>query len=185
MNKSMGFIVGVLTLLSLVVFNSSVQVSNNIEKDVETNSGSEKLVFYNSEFIKINGDCYEKFNARKLINLIKIMSVEHPHIVLAQSILETRYWKSKIFKENNNLFGMKRARSRPTTSIGVKNNHAYYETWRESLYDYMIYQSTYLSEYKSESEYLDYLGRNYAQDPNYVKSLSYIIEKYKLRKVFA
>ena len=47
------------------------------------------------------------FNEELLIKEISKLNFKYPHIVLAQAILETGTFESKIFKENNNLFGMK------------------------------------------------------------------------------
>ena len=44
-----------------------------------------------------------EFSEDKLIKNIKKLNFKHPHIVLAQSILETGHYGSKIFKENHNL----------------------------------------------------------------------------------
>jgi flagellum-specific peptidoglycan hydrolase FlgJ len=107
------------------------------------------------------------------------MNFKYPHIVLAQAKLESGNFQSIIFKENNNIFGMKQARTRPTTATGTSRSHATYGTWKDSIIDYALYSSTYLSG-KTESEYYAYLGRNYAQDPEYVAKLRQIVEKENL-----
>jgi len=43
--------------------------------------------------------------------------------------------------------------------------------------DYAFYQAAYLNDLRSEKEYFDYLGQNYAEDPMYVSKLKKIIEK--------
>jgi hypothetical protein len=124
------------------------------------------------------------FNQDKLVIMLKDLNVRFPHIVVAQSRLETGGYKSRIFKENNNLFGMKQATVRVNTASGTQHNHAYYDTWRESVYDYAFYQTRYLSGAKTESEYLYVLGQSYAEDPNYVIKLKNEIEKNNLRSLF-
>jgi hypothetical protein len=124
------------------------------------------------------------FNQEKLVTMLKDLNVRFPHIVVAQSRLETGGYKSRIFKENNNLFGMKQATVRVNTASGTQHNHAYYDTWRESVYDYAFYQTRYLSGAKTESEYLYVLGQSYAEDPNYVIKLKNEIEKNNLRSLF-
>ena len=126
----------------------------------------------------------ESFTKEKLVEELKRLNVKFPHIVLAQSIVETGYWKSDIFNENHNLFGMKEARIRVNTANGTNRGHAYYEDWKESVYDYAFYQSRYLSELKTEEEYFMYLDRSYAEADNYVISLKSTIEKEKLRELF-
>ena len=45
----------------------------------------------------------EPFSEEKLIALMKELNIKFPHIVMAQSKLETNNFKSAIFKENHNL----------------------------------------------------------------------------------
>jgi len=85
-----------------------------------------------------------KFSQEKFVEELKRLNVKFPHIVMAQSILETGHWKSKVFKENHNLFGMKQANIRINTAKGTNLNHAYYENWQESVYDYAFYQCRYM-----------------------------------------
>lgn len=107
------------------------------------------------------------------------MNFKYPHIVLAQAKLESSNFNSTIFKENNNLFGMKQARTRPTTAIGTERSHAVYNDWKDSIIDYALYSQTYLSG-KTEVEYYAYLSRNYAEDPSYVDKLKELVEKENL-----
>lgn len=109
--------------------------------------------------------------------------IEHPDIVYAQAILETGYFTSKIFVENNNLFGMKMPKRRETFAINEKNNHAAFESWYDSIQDYKIWQSTYASN-KSRDEYFDYLEKHYSEDKQYVKKLKRILDD-KISKFIA
>tara|TARA_R110002126_G_scaffold183718_2_gene332191 strand:- start:841 stop:1404 length:564 start_codon:yes stop_codon:yes gene_type:complete len=125
-----------------------------------------------------------KFTKEKFVEELKRLNIKHPHIVMAQSMVETGYWGSKIFKENHNLFGMREARVRINTAVGTQNNHAYYETWMESIYDYAFYQCRYLGGIRTEAEYYAYLGRSYAEDKDYVKVLKSVVEKENLKDLF-
>ena len=116
-----------------------------------------------------------EFSPKKLREYILELNIKFPHIVYAQARLETGTFKSQIFKTNHNLFGMKVATLRPTTNKGEENGHAYYEGWRESVVDYAFYQAQYLSDIKTEAEYLEYLKANYAEAPNYMAQLQIII----------
>lgn len=138
----------------------------------------QKLLIVNLEAEK------KKFTKEKLVSEIKRLNIKFPHIVMAQSIIETRKWTSPIFKENHNLFGMKEATVRITTSSGTERGHAYYEDWYQSVYDYAFYQSRYLGGIKSEAEYLSYLSASYAADKNYVTKIKMVIEKEKLNDLF-
>ena len=103
---------------------------------------------------------------------------------MAQSIIETGHWGSKVFKENHNLFGMKQANVRINTALGTQNNHAYYETWMESIYDYAFYQCRYLGGIKTEDEYYAYLDKSYAENEDYVKIIKSVVEKEQLKYFF-
>ncbi len=126
----------------------------------------------------------DTFSQGKLISMLSDLNVDYPHIVMAQSILETGHFKSDIFLENRNLFGMKQARRRITTAEGTNRNHAYYNHWRESVYDYAFYQCRYLSKLDSEEDYFEYLGASYAEAENYVNMLKKVIKKNDLEKLF-
>jgi hypothetical protein len=136
------------------------------------------------EILIVDLNSKNDFSQDKLVEMLKDLNVRFPHIVLAQARLETGGYKSRIFKENNNLFGMKQATVRVNTALGTQHNHAYYDTWRESVYDYAFYQTRYLSGAKTESEYFYVLGQSYAEDPSYVTKLQNEIQKGNLRSLF-
>lgn len=113
----------------------------------------------------------DAFDEELLIDYINELNIPFPDIVFAQAKLESNNFKSKIFKENNNLFGMKKASIRSTTASGEQYNHAVYESWKESVLDYALWSCKYLSHVKTKEQYLDYLANNYAEDSLYVKKL--------------
>jgi uncharacterized FlgJ-related protein len=99
-------------------------------------------------------------------------------------MLETNNYKSSIFKENHNLFGMKEAKRRVTLSKGTNRNHAYYNSWIESLLDYGFYQSHYLNDIRTEQQYYNYLSQYYAEDGEYVNKIKKIIKEKNLKNKF-
>ena len=127
---------------------------------------------------------YNEFTEAKLVEEIKQLNFKFPYIILAQSYQETGHYKSGIFLSGNNLFGMKEAKTRATLAQGTQRDHAYYKTWQESLYDYALFYSTYLSSIKTEGEYYGYLEQHYAQDPNYVQRIKSIVVRRNLKKLF-
>jgi len=143
-----------------------------------------KLTDFEKEVLILNFQQKDDFSEQELINMLKDLNVKYPYIVLAQSRIETGRFTSKIFRENHNLFGMKQARVRINTAKGTQYNHAYYETWRESVYDYTFYQARYLGKAKSEEEYFYTLGQSYAEAPKYVQALKTEIKRYKLKDKF-
>lgn len=59
--------------------------------------------------------------------------------VFCQAAFETGNFSSVIFREQNNLFGMKLARIRPTTATGEQRGHATFKSIADSVKDYAIY----------------------------------------------
>jgi len=112
-------------------------------------------------------DNHNKFTEDKLIALLTKLKVKHIDIVIAQAKIETGNYKSQVFLENNNLFGMRLPGNRITTAIESNLGHAKYDNWEASVIDYAIYQSTYLKNY-NRNEYLMYLKLNYAKNQDYV-----------------
>ena len=76
---------------------------------------------------------------------------EMSKLITAQAGFETGNFTSVIFKENNNLFGMKLPKVRKTTAIGENRGHAVYKTIEDCIKDYWLYNRAlgYLSEYSS------------------------------------
>lgn len=111
-----------------------------------------------------------------LLELIFEIKLEHPYIVLAQAILESGNYQSQIFRENNNLFGMKMPYRRSTLAVGINKGHAVFKSWKHSVYDYGLYQMAYMRG-MSENEYLDSLSRTYAEDGKYKDKLLTILKK--------
>ena len=127
----------------------------------------------------------DKFTEDKLVEELKRLNVRYPHIVMAQSILETGHWSSRIFKSNHNLFGMKQANIRINTAKGTNLNHAYYDNWQESLYDYAFYQCRYMTSARTEEEYFLALDASYAEiGGSYSNALKDVIKKENLREKF-
>jgi hypothetical protein len=144
--------------------------------------------------VGINGLTYEEkelilesmdpFSPEKLVTMMKDIGIKYPWIPYAQSKLETGAWNGELFMENHNLFGMKLSTRRVSTAKGVNMGYAYYDTWRESVYDYAFYQCRYLGKLTSEEDYFEYLQANYAEDPTYVTNLKAMIEREGIKKLF-
>ena len=111
-----------------------------------------------------------------VMNHLFQIRIEHPYIVQAQAILESGNFTSKLFKENHNHFGMKLAKARPTTAIGVKNGYAVYRSWQDCNIDYALWQATYARKL-SEEEYYTLLQKSYAEDFLYITKLKKIFNE--------
>ena len=126
---------------------------------------------------KIEQPVDSTFTPQKLVMYLREVGVKHAEIVYAQAVLETGNFKSKSFRLCNNLFGMKVARSRPTTALGERYGHAYFKDWKMSVIDYAMFQSAYARKIRTKSGYYEYLSRNYASDVEYVNKLKKIVAK--------
>jgi uncharacterized FlgJ-related protein len=163
----------VISFVTLVAILSFVSLSPTELSKIETEK--EMVVIFNKK---------NEFSRDKLIDALKRLNVKFPYIVYAQAELETGGFTSRVFRENNNLFGMKEAKSRISTASGTQYNHAFYETWMESVYDYAFYSSSYLRKIQNEADYFEYLSQSYAEDSRYVTSLKRIIKEQDLKSKF-
>lgn len=101
--------------------------------------------------------------------------IQHPDVVLAQSILESQVHKKDIIK-NNNLFGMKSAWVRQTVALNPrKYEYAKYSSIDSSILDYKLWQIQYANNL-TRQQYLLKLQQIYASDTLYVKKLLNIIK---------
>lgn len=111
-----------------------------------------------------------------ILNELYNLRVQHPYIVYAQAIVESNNFSSKIFRENNNMFGMKMPNSRTTTALGIRFGYAYYSNWRDCLLDYALYQCIYFRNL-TEEEYFKKLASIYAEDLEYIRKVKQIKDK--------
>lgn len=115
-----------------------------------------------------------KFNKDEFIQFLKDINIKYPEVVYAQAVIESGF-KSKLFINNNNLFGMRVAKSRPTLASEKSGSYAHYANWKESVIDYALYQSYFIRNIDSKEEYIAHLANSYSEEKN-----SYII---KVRKI--
>ena len=155
---------GILTVAAIVSFN--IVKVEDYEQILEINISGER-----------------EFSEEKLVRKLKELNIRYPHIVLAQAKLESNNYSSRIFIDNNNLFGMKEARVRINLAKGTQYKHAYYNTWQESVLDYAFWMATYGSKCKTEQQYYNLLN-GYAEDSNYQAKLKNIIKKNNLKSKF-
>jgi len=89
--------------------------------------------------------------------------VKFYNIVLAQSILETGWYKcSNCSQDGNNIFG-----------FYWKGKYKSWSTWQESVTYYKNWQSKW---YKGGDYYTFLKKKGYAQDPNYISKLKRIVK---------
>jgi flagellum-specific peptidoglycan hydrolase FlgJ len=125
-----------------------------------------------------------KFSKENLQQYLISKRILHPEIAYAQAVLETGNFTSRIFKENNNLFGMKLAVKRRTLAIGERYGHACYDNWQDSVDDYLLWQQMWVvTPIESERDYYRLLDNVYATDEHYVTVLKRVKRRNKLIRV--
>jgi hypothetical protein len=122
------------------------------------------------------------FSEKNLAQELKKQGVMYPDVALAQSMLETGYFKSPIFLDNNNLFGMKHPRQRQTLSKGPNRGHASFNNWQDSVKDYKMWQDYNKLNNLSKDQYITKLNRIYCMPPscgsnNYAKKVKSLLSR--------
>lgn len=117
-----------------------------------------------------------------LYEAINEKNIKHPEVVFAQAVIESGHFKSPLFINKNNLFGMKVPKKRETTAVNKGNKgYAKYHSWDSSVDDYLLWQEFTLKNKNelTKTQYLSLLGKIYAKDKNYITSLKRVMNKYK------
>lgn len=152
--------IGTTIITSVIIYFSVVAISSKAEKT----------------YTQIMFDISDPYTEEKVRVYLKELNVKYPVVALAQMKLESANGSSRIFRENNNLFGMKLPKFRPTTALGEKNNHSYYSHWRQSVIDYAMWQSFVMDpeNIASEKDWIEYLDKMYSEDGSYGKKILHI-----------
>jgi hypothetical protein len=103
-------------ILTLIIITSLISFHYGKIKGISTLSNEEKSIII------------EKIDPFKVVEFKEYLidlNIKFPEVVYAQARLETNGFKSKIFRENNNLFGMKASTKRSSTNKGIQQGHAY------------------------------------------------------------
>jgi len=104
----------------------------------------------------------------EVLKELKKQNVKHPEIVLAQSILETGWYKCKsCSRDQNNLFGLYNSKTHQYFS---------YNKWEDSIGGYLrgIQYRYNTNIHKNYYEFLTNIG--YAEDPDYINKLKLIVK---------
>jgi len=142
-------------------------VYNDVQKDTNNMVSSEDIL---------------PFSEKNLAQELKKQGVMYPDVAMAQSMLETGYFKSDIFLYNNNLFGMRQPKKRRTLSKGPNRGHASFDNWQDSVSDYKMWQDYNKLSNLSKDQYVAKLNRIYCMPPscgsnNYAKKVMSLLSK--------
>lgn len=101
-------------------------------------------------------------------------------VIFAQAWHETGGFTSAIFKENNNMFGLKLAKRRRTTATGENRGHAVYSNWYYCIQDYFLRQENFKIDGTSDDNYMhSTLGSGYAEDQSYLTAWRKVLNSTK------
>ncbi len=171
-------------LLFTIMYNVGIAYKLDVAK-IDLREKEKVIDYVQQELVKLKqqhefvAEVTKPITGSSLVELIEQMNIQHPKIVVAQAIIESGHFKSKLFQVNHNLFGMRKAYQRPTTRIPANidfyyESYAYYHNWQYSVFDYALWQSSFARNL-SETEYLDLLKRTYAEDDEYISKIKTII----------
>lgn len=74
-----------------------------------------------------------------LYALLKENGAWYPDILVKQAKLESGNYKSVVYKNSNNLYGMKKVGRRNTTQVGVYSGYGTYNNWCLSVLDRLLW----------------------------------------------
>ncbi len=116
-----------------------------------------------------------EFTPELFYQYLVYFGVKNPGIVFRQTAHETGHFKSPLFLDHNNLFGMNEPRIRETTSLGsTTNGFARFSHWVDSVKDYILWQD-YKGQWHDQTDYYEFLSSvGYAEDPDYERKVKNI-----------
>jgi len=130
-------------------------------------------------FTSFSTNNIDKLSHSDFLNKLIECDIKYPDIVFAQAILESGNFTSKLFKTHNNLFGMKVPSKRKTTALN-KKGYAKYDSVDDSIQDYYLFQQYVMrNKEMTRDEYIRFIGRNYAEDKNYINKINKTIKIHK------
>lgn len=114
---------------------------------------------------------FDKSPEEGLMEALEYYGVKHPNVVYAQAILETGHFRSKVYRECNNLFGLYNSRTK---------SYYKFDHWSESVVAYLDFIQY---KYKPPNDYYKFLSDiGYAEDPEYINKLKRIVNRNDKRR---
>ena len=161
-------------LLFFILLSSFISTSYSAKKENKYLTNETEITF------KRDAD----FSQEKLISEMKRLKIQHPHIALAQMMIETNYFNHPRFKNRSNIAGLRRAGSRITTASGYDDSgFAEFTDWKQSLLDYALLQTGF-ARGLTEEQYYQWL-ESYTHEEDYIKLVKSVIKSKKLKELFA
>lgn len=164
------------------IFFITLAYTRVASRDLSTKLSTELKVpkdFYSTEIYTQDSILTDEI----LYNYMLDMRIKHAKIILCQAKIESANYQSPLYKKNYNLFGMKIATQRVSTPGYGRAGYKSYNHWTESVTDYVLWQLTHNADQLSEEKYIDYLGKIYAEDPNYTAKIRKYLKSVDFKKM--
>lgn len=158
----------------LITLRIGYELGYDVGKKTQINEKDVVLIFNDLE--------NTSFTPKKFYKYLKKINIKFPEIVFAQSMKECGF-KSSLFKNNNNLFGMRGASKRPNLQNGVNDGYGYYDNWKLSVVDYALYQVTIgVTKLKTEDQYLEFIKEMGYFDVDHPGNVTYLSDVKSIAK---
>lgn len=170
------------TYIMIIIFLSSFKCfAPPIEVDLDL---KEKERQY-----QINSFDTKEFTKENLINYIKLHDSINYEIIVKQCILETGWFKSRLARQYNNMFGMMHSKRKNSIDSGIAYTYSViygektityhpskYNHWTDSVKDYFLWRDYKLKQKNLHiNNYYVFLNQvGYAVESNYCKILKTI-----------
>ena len=161
----------VTTILIITALNSILYAPNLDSKDKERKELNKERITRLDELMSA------EFSPQRLRELLVLLEVPDPEMAFNQARLETGNFSSRAFNDASNCFGMHLPLVRETTSNGHiiadrGRKVAMYNTWVDSVIDYVLYLKYYESLGYDINNYEEFLvDAHYCESKDYVKLL--------------
>jgi hypothetical protein len=164
----------ILLLLASSIFHTklkNVAEDNKILKEQLYKDETELALEHSIGYWFINKP--EEINDSILYVFLRDNNAWYPEILLKQAKLESGNYSSNVYKNTNNLYGMKKVGKRLSTQLkDTYNGYGCYTNWCESVLDRLLWDIFYFKNEKpTKEEYLKAMSI-YAEAENYVELLN-------------
>lgn len=166
------FIAWLLAIISYtLIFIKYIELTEHVKQLTDKVTKDEQILSleYSIGYWFINKP--EEVNDSVLLEFLIENKAWYPEILLRQAKIESGNYSSNIYKNSNNLYGMRKVGSRQTTQTSTYNGYGVYNNWCLSVLDRLLWDIFYFDNKKpSEEEYLNAIDI-YAEDSNYKNKL--------------
>jgi len=163
----------------MLLLPSLILIAPQVDSDItDRNIANAKWIFQEIIFRK------SSLTTQLLYEALLFNGIQNPEIVVKQAIVETGNFKSKIYRETNNPFGMHLASSRKSITTefvygdyydGQFHKMAKFNCWYDAVIDFKYWQTFWLDNILTERQYYTFLDTlPYAANPNYISMVKSI-----------